>query len=314
MTIRRSLIGAARFPGVAWSFSRLGFRRRAKRFEPTDLDLSLTRRGFVVTGANSGIGRAAALALAQRDADLWLLCRDPERGEAARAELSRVGRGTVRVEQVDMSDLSSIRQLLTRWSPDRVDALVHNAGALFDERVDVPPGVERTFALHVLGPELLSRGLLPALKGARGRVIYVSSGGMYAERLSVNALRDPPAPFDGVRAYARAKRAQVELAEMWARREPAVRFYAMHPGWAETAGVKTALPGLYRVTRRWLRTPAEGPTRSIVWLAACQTLTCPSGAFVFDRALAKRHLMPETTADDAERDRLARLIEEYLER
>ena len=71
----------------------------------------------------------------------------------------------------------------------------------------------------------------------------MSSGGMYAERLDVDDLEMGPDDYDGVRAYARAKRAQVELTAEWARRGPAsVAFHALHPGWADTPGVVESLP------------------------------------------------------------------------
>jgi len=303
-----AIVGSLKMPGVAYAFSRLGYNRRAKTFRAADLERSLAGRTYVVTGANSGIGKEVARGLAERDADVWLLCRNRERGEAAQAELDALGNGAVKLELVDMSDLSSIALLLERWKPAQVTALVHNAGALFHERVNVPPGVERTFALHVLGPEALTRGLLPALRRGQGRVVYVASGGMYAERLSVDLLRCPPDPFDGTRAYARAKRAQVVLTQMWAEREREVGFFVMHPGWADTPGVETALPGFYKVTKRFLRTPAEGADTAL-WLAAAENTRLPSGAFVFDRAEAKRHLMPGTRADRSEWDRLWNVVD-----
>lgn len=308
MSLAATLAGALRLPGIAWSFSRAGYRAHARRFDPGDLAVSLAGKTCLVTGANKGIGFAIAGALAARDADVVLLCRDRERGSAAAERLAERGRGRVDLEVVDVSDLASVRALASRLAAPAVDVLVHNAGALFDERVATADGLERTFALHVVGPETLTRGLLARLRRARGRVIYLSSGGMYAERLDVAALLDPPSPFDGVRAYARAKRAQVVLAQMWAERAPDVSFYAMHPGWVNTAGVEAALPRFYRLTRPWLRTAEEGADTA-VWLAATAALPVPDGAFVFDRAPAARYLVPGTREDAADRDALWSAVE-----
>jgi dehydrogenase/reductase SDR family protein 12 len=250
---------------------------------------------------------------AQLDADLVLLCRDRDRGERALRRLQPMTRGRVQLERVDMADLASIEGLLARPSlPTRVDALVHNAGALFDERSLTAQGFERTFALHVLGPERLCRGLLPRLRRtARSRVIYVSSGGMYSAQLSVAHLQDPPEPFDGVQAYAQAKRAQVVLAEQWAQREANIAFFAMHPGWADTPGVRNALPRFYRLTKPWLRSASEGAD-TIVYLVASEQPSSPSGAFVFDRESVARHLVASTREDAVEVDKLWLLVERML--
>ena len=97
----------------------------------------------------------------------------------------------------------------------------------------------------------------------------MSSGGMYAAGLTVDDLQMTDADYRGSEQYARAKRAQVTLNEMWARRvdRTAVVFHALHPGWADTPGVEASLPQFRRVMRPLLRTPAEGAD-TLVWLAA----------------------------------------------
>ncbi|MCG8422706.1 MAG: SDR family NAD(P)-dependent oxidoreductase [Proteobacteria bacterium] len=312
MTAAQKLVGSLRFPGVAWSFSRLGYQQRSRTFSHDEIDSNLAGKVCLVTGANSGIGFAIARGLAERHANVWLLCRRRGRANEAHARLATLGAGSVHVETVDMADLGSIRALVERLQVSVVDVLVHNAGALFDHRLVTGDGLERTAALHVVGPECLTRGLLTRLHAAdSARVIYISSGGMYTEHLSVADLFDPPEPFDGVRTYALAKRAQVVMAEMWATRESQVAFYAMHPGWVDTIGVKSALPVFYKTTRPWLRSPAEGADTAL-WLAACRELPVPPGSFVFDRAAVPRHILPGTREDGVERERLWAEIEASL--
>ena len=300
----RSLVGAFRLPGVAWSFSRLGYRRRARSFRTGDLEVSLAGKQYAVTGANSGIGFAIAEAWARRGADVWMLCRDRQRGRAAHERLRDVGPGTVHLELIDLADARSIDDFLARAPIARLDGLVHNAGALVHEFRALPEGLESTFACHVVGPQRLTHGLASALAAAGdARVVFVSSGGMYSERLQVAGLLSPARPFDGVKAYALAKRAQVVLTEQWAARHAFARFYAMHPGWADTKGVERSLPRFHRTTRRWLRTAAQGADTA-VWLSIAPDLALPSGAFAFDRAPAARHILPGTQASDAERTAL----------
>ena len=101
----------------------------------------------------------------------------------------------------------------------------------------------------VVGPFALEHGLEPLLRQTPGsRVIAVTSGGMYAQRLPLDDLQFAGGDYDGTRAYARAKRAQVALMREWSRRSRgSVAFAAMHPGWADTPGLAEALPGFHRV-------------------------------------------------------------------
>ena len=96
----------------------------------------------------------------------------------------------------------------------------------------------------------------------------MTSGGQYAQALDLDDLQSSRGAYDGTRAYARAKRAQVSLIREWARRfgGAGIRFDSMHPGWARTPGLVEALPGFARLMGPLLRTPAEG-TDTLVWLA-----------------------------------------------
>lgn len=257
-----------------FGFGRPGFERHARTFRPLPRADGLV---VAVTGANSGIGLATAALLAERGATVWMLCRDRDRADRARQGLS----GDLRVAQLDVADPASIAAL----DLPRPDVLVHNAGMLADRYERVGPW-ERTVATHVVGPWLLSQRLRAPI------TIWVSSGGMYTQRLDTGRLFDPPRPFDGVTAYARCKRAQVVLARRLGQ-------HAMHPGWADSPGVQSSLPRFHRLTRGVLRTAAQGAD-TIVWLA----LTRPEPGFWFDRAPAREHVLPWTRGDEAEEERL----------
>ena len=299
-------------PFIFSSFDRTGFRIHSLTFQAEDLDVDLSGRRCLVTGANSGIGFETALALADLGAEVVLLCRDRERGEQA-AQKIREETGSTRVfsELVDMSDLGSIRAAAERLSSEPVDVLVHNAGVLPNERVETGDSLESTFATHVVGPHLLTRLLQGQLeKSPDARVIWVSSGGMYARRLN---LRDPnwtERDYDGVVAYAETKRAQVVLAELWAEelRGSSVVVNSMHPGWADTPSVERSLPRFHRVTRQILRAPAEGAD-SVVWLAACTRARESTGGFFFDRKERRTHLLSFTREKEEDRRALWELCE-----
>ena len=169
-----------------------------------------------------------------------------------------------------------------------------------------PDGVELTFATNVLGPFLLTSLLQPALlEGSPSRVITVSSGGMYTERLNGQDPQLERCEFDGPRFYAHTKRAQVVLNGLWSREYPArsVAFHAMHPGWVDTPGLRSSLPRFRQVMRPLLRTAEQGAD-TIVWLAGVPDLHPRTGAFWHDRAPRPEHRLPSTQETEADRRRL----------
>jgi NAD(P)-dependent dehydrogenase (short-subunit alcohol dehydrogenase family) len=284
-------------PSIVFAFDQTGFQRHRLQFDASDLDTDMSGRVCLVTGANSGLGKAAAKALAARGASVWLLCRNQDRGLAAAAEIkAHTENDQVLVEQVDVSDPRSIDTFVERFEPPHVDVLVNNAGVLMTERAISQSGLETTLATNLLGPLQLTAGLLPRLQaGDRSRVIFVSSGGMYTQRLNVERLLQPPEPFDGVTAYAQTKRAMVELSERIAvpLSKQGVSVQCMHPGWANTPGVARSIPGFWRLTKSILRTPEAGAD-TIVWLSVCDKALAHPGGFWFDRKQRKTHLLPGT--------------------
>jgi dehydrogenase/reductase SDR family protein 12 len=291
---------------VVGSFTRLGYaaRRHLYDWEPLE-SLRLDGRTAIVTGATSGLGREAAELLARQGARVCVVGRNPERTARAAAEIPG--------SESDVADLSSLaetRAFAERYAAghDRLDVLVLNAGAMTHEFTVTDEGYEVTFATHVLSQFLLLRALRPLLEAApAGRVIVVASGGMYLERLDVEALQPTPETYDGVKAYSRAKRAQVALAEEWTRELVGtnITVNTMHPGWSDTPGLRTALPGFSRVLSPLLRSAHQGAD-TIAWLAASPEVEGRSGLFFLDREARPTHRKPGTRRLDeaAERARL----------
>jgi NAD(P)-dependent dehydrogenase (short-subunit alcohol dehydrogenase family) len=284
-------------PTIVLSFDRTGFAVHALGFDPDDLAVDLSGRRALVTGANSGIGFETSLALADLGAEVVLLCRSLARGEEAAAKIrERTGSRRVSVECLDVSDLTNVREVGARLAAGAVDVLVHNAGVLPDTRIETKDGLELCFATHVAGPHLLTKLLRPALERSDdARVVWVSSGGMYTRGLQLDDPQWTRRDYDGVVAYAETKRAQVVLAELWAKElaRTRVRVNSMHPGWADTPSVAKSLPRFRRVTEAILRTPAEGAD-TVVWLAASEAARAHTGRFFFDRAPRRTHLLPGT--------------------
>ena len=282
----RNVVDDALDRAVVPGFSRLGplVRSRLSEWQPLP---RLDGRTVLVTGANGGLGLAASTALAELGASLRMLVRDPERGEQARrAVVAASGNEDVRCEAIDVSLRSSIHAFCERFD-EPVHVLVHNAGVLPPERSETAEGIERTLATNVVGPHLLTRLLRDRLVGsAPARVVWVSSGGMYTQRVCVDDLEYRIGTFTGTTAYSRTKRAEVILSELWAHElaGTGVVVNAMHPGWAATPGIKDAIPGFSGVMKPLLRTPEQGAD-TIVWLASAEDAARASGGFYSDRRL-----------------------------
>ncbi len=175
------------------------------------------------------------------------------------------------------------------------------------ERRETAAGIELTTAVHVVGPFLLTGLLLDRLAATPdARVLTMSSGGMYTAGLSIAGLQMTDDRYKGAEQYARAKRTQVILNEMWAERRPDIRFHALHPGWADTPGVEESLPTFRRIVGPLLRTPEQG-IDTLVWLAADDgPPLAHTGAFWHDRRIRPIHKLRSTKRSDtaARRDQL----------
>lgn len=152
-------------------------------------------------------------------------------------------------------------------------------------------GLEKNFATNTLGVYILTQSLIPLLQKSRDpRVITVSSGGMLVQKLCSDDLQAERGSFDGTMVYAQNKRQQVELTEHWAKANPAIHFSAMHPGWADTPAVSTAMPQFHQMMGDRLRSAEQGAD-TLIWLALAKAAAkTPSGLFFQDRRAVSAHL------------------------
>jgi NAD(P)-dependent dehydrogenase (short-subunit alcohol dehydrogenase family) len=291
---------------VIGGYTNLGFSIRSRSWRALP---RMDGKVVLITGASSGLGLAAAEGFAELGATVWLAVRNLEGGERARARLlEQQPAAQVHLALCDLSRLRSVRRFCERFVAEapRLDVLVNNAGVLTQERQLSDDGIELTLATNVVGPFLLTQLLAPVLeRSAPSRIVNVSSGGMYTQRLEIDDLQSERGDFHGPTVYARSKRVQVVLSEMWAARlaGTGVTVHSMHPGWADTGGIRSSLPRFHRLARPLLRTPQQG-SDTTVWLGAASEPADSSGGFWHDRRRRPTHRLPGTRETEADRRRL----------
>jgi len=277
-------------------FSRLGYERRVPRAAQDRVRFDGQR--WVVTGATGGIGRAIALGAAARGASVMALARDPAKLD----DLVIAGeglRGSIEPCRVDLSLVSAVRAAaasIVAGGP--VDVVIANVGVMLHDFCRTAEGIEFSVATnlvnHYVLVEALRRG---GALGPTGLVVSMSSGGMYGAKLDLSALEaKSAAEHDGFVAYAQHKRAQVELTRHWNTLGPSAPVaHVMHPGWVDTDGVRTALPGFRRFLAPYLRTPEQGADTAL-WLAATRPPAPVHGGIWLDRHLDPEHAFRFTRA------------------
>ena len=280
----------------------LAVRRSLPGWPADPLVRSLEGRHVLVTGASSGLGIATVEGLADLGASVHMLVRDEAKGAdvAKRIRVSRPG-VELRLWRCDVGDLDDVRRFAADFAAEvpSLHALVHNAGAMPPTRSESPQGLELSMAVHLVGPVVMTEALRRPLAG--GRVVLVSSGGMYGQPLRADDPAYEKGDYSPTTSYARSKRWQVEMAPLLAERWGAddITVAVMHPGWADTPGVQESLPRFRAITRPALRDDAQGADTS-VWLAAVDPAP-PTGKFWHDRVERPTSLLRSTRPSPSDR-------------
>jgi retinol dehydrogenase 14 len=245
---------------------------------------------LLVTGGTSGIGKAAAVAMAAMGADVVVTGLDPERGGLAVEEIRAESTGgSVELILADLAVQAEVRRLAEefRVRHDRLDVLVNNAGLVQSERTETPDGIETTLAVNHLAPFLLTNLLLDLLKkSAPSRIVTVSSE---AQRWGTMDFEDLQSRrnYKGMPVYGMTKLANImftcELAERL--KGTGVTSTCVHPGAVNTrfgTSDRGPMTLLFRLSKPFMRTPEQGAD-TLIYLASSREVEGISGKYYSDR-------------------------------
>ena len=258
------------------------------------MSTNMKGRVCLVTGANSGIGRSAALGLAETGATVVMVCRDRDKGEAARSDIvARSRNDAIDLMLADLSSQSSIRQLAAQFREkhDELHVLLNNAGKLSSQRTTTVDGLETTFAVNHLGYFLLTLLLIEVLKAsAPSRIVNVSSS---AHRMGTIKFDDLQLErgYGGYKAYSQSKLANVLFTYELARKleGTGVTVNSLHPGTVRTnlfKGVTGPVGAYINLLKPLMKSSGRG-AETAVYLACSPEVEGITGKYFINKKVAK---------------------------
>jgi dehydrogenase/reductase SDR family protein 12 len=309
---------AAFYGRFTLSFTQVGYRWRRlgwPAFTPDYLG-----QHWLVTGGSGGLGRHIVLAAARAGATVTAAARSESKLAELRADAAREGLSGIDTECCDFALQQDTSRLLDRLQAAgrRIDVLVNNVGVLLDDHSLTSEGRETSFGSNFLSHYLLTEGLirrkLLAMPG--GLVVNMTSGGGYNAPLGTSIMNmTDPKKFNGTVAYAFHKRGQMVLNQYWRDTygPKGLTFYVMHPGWADTDGVKRSLPRFRKILKSILR-DAESGADTALWLAGTRPGQPEHELVWFDRAIRPAHVYERTKVSRETPQTLVAYLEKELDR
>tara|TARA_R110001583_G_scaffold1311_3_gene10720 strand:- start:1091 stop:2530 length:1440 start_codon:yes stop_codon:yes gene_type:complete len=291
------------------NFGRRGYAQQARKSHSNRMDGKV----IAITGPTAGLGLSAACELARLGATLILIGRDHERLRQARMQImdfSGCAEDKLDCYEADLALLENTAKVAReiREAYPNIDVLINNAGALFNEREETKEGFEFSLAVNFLSPMLLTKALRPNIN-ANGRVINVVSGGLYTQGIKLDDMQYRQAPFNGSKAYARAKRALLTASQ---HSTNGIMVHNMHPGWAATPGLAKSLPSFNQSLAKHLRDSRMGAD-TMIWLASATELEDYKDTHLwFDRRIHTDTVLPGTASSEKDAEALCQWCDDTL--
>jgi NAD(P)-dependent dehydrogenase (short-subunit alcohol dehydrogenase family) len=254
----------------------------------------------VLTGATSGIGEVTAYALAKNGHALYLLVRDPDKGEALKQRLLKeTGNKSIYIIKCDLTDLASVAKAADELSAKlfNINILINNAGGMFNDFTLTKDGFETTFQLNHLGHFLLTTRLMPLLQKGHARIINLSSNMHRSGKPAFDDLQNPDS-YSATKAYGNSKLFNIyftkSLAERYA--DKGITAYAVHPGVVKTQFISKLKGGLklFFSLAAPFSISAEKGAETPIYLATGTKLVLKSGQYFYKNKVAK----PASVAND----------------
>ncbi len=272
----------------------------------------------LITGGNSGIGKATAQALADKGATVVLMCRNLAKGQAAIKEIQQTAKGPTDLIQCDLSDLSAIQAAANQFKAkyQQLDVLIHNAGLYASSSSTTKDGFELQFGVNYLADFLLTHLLLDWMKVPdNARIIHVSSTVHYSGKIDFDSFKNPPKRYKGMKAYAQSKLCMLLFNKELSRRlvGTTITTNALHPGVVATPFGNKETSWLFKFVwnfgKLFFISPEKG-AETTIFLASSPKVENVTGKY-FDK---KREKKPAALVEDeALRKKLWAVSEDYIQ-
>lgn len=271
-----------------------------------------------ITGASNGIGKATAIAMAEKGFHLFLMVRNASKGEAVKQEIiKRTGNPHVELLIGDLANLADVRRVAAEFLAKKIPLhlLINNAGVVNVKRELTAEGFEGMFGVNHLAPFLLTLLLLDNIKAsAPARIVNVASDAhRFVRGLDFDDLQTERAPFKAMKIYGASKLCNIYFTRVLAKQleGSGVTVNALHPGWVGTGlGGNNGLLGKVITTlqKPFARTPEKGAETSI-YVALSDELNGVSGKYYFN---CKEHKPSKAGRDDDAAQRLWEVSEKLV--
>lgn len=254
----------------------------------------------LITGGNNGIGKATAIGLAKKGAEVIIACRNESKGKAAVADIKKASNHeNVQLILCDLASFKSIQQCAKTFKSkhSKLDVLVNNAGLIVGEHKTTEEGFEYQFGVNHMGHFYLTHLLMEQIMAANEpRIVNVSSGAHYSGKLDLSTVREAKDEYSSIAYYAQSKLANILFTKGLATRFPKIKANTLHPGVVRTSfgegDVAWYIKAVWKIMKPFLMTSEKG-ARTSIYLAA-SPLVDVSGKY-FEKSEEKR---PSKEAED----------------